>query len=83
MVHYPKRLFVSQEVETMVGLIQSVSQRFCRLRGVMNISHVKRQGLAGLNRRLGLTRRRGLGRAGFKFKLNHGLSESLPTERRL
>ncbi len=35
----------------------------------MKISDVKRQGLAGLSRRLRLTRRKRLGRAGFKFKL--------------
>ncbi len=35
----------------------------------MKISDVKRQGLAVLSRRLGLTRRRRLGRADFKFKL--------------
>jgi hypothetical protein len=35
----------------------------------MEMSDVKRQGLAELSRRLGLTRRRRLGRAGFKFKL--------------
>ncbi len=56
----------------MVGLIQRVSQPFCRLGGVMKISYVKRQGLAGLSRRLGLTRRRRLGRAGFKVKLITG-----------
>ena len=36
---------------------------------IMEMSDVKRQGLAELSRRLGLTRRRRLGRAGFKFKL--------------
>jgi hypothetical protein len=35
----------------------------------MKISDVKRQGLTGLSQRLRLTRRRKLGRAGFKFKL--------------
>ena len=35
----------------------------------MEISGVKRQSLARLSRRLGLTRRRRLGRAGFKFRL--------------
>ncbi len=35
----------------------------------MKISDVKRQGLAELSRRIGLTRRRILGRACFKFKL--------------
>ena len=65
----PKRLCVSQEVQTVARAICCVSQPFCRLGGVMKISDVKRQGLAVLSRRLGLTRRRRLGRAGFKFKL--------------
>jgi hypothetical protein len=36
---------------------------------VLKISEVKRPGLAGLSRRLGLIQRRRLGRADFKFKL--------------
>jgi hypothetical protein len=35
----------------------------------MRISDIKRQGWVGLSSRLGLTRRRILGRAGFKYKL--------------
>ncbi len=53
----------------MAKAIYCVSQPFCRLGSVTKISDVKRQGLAVLSRRLGLTRMRRLGRAGFKFKL--------------
>jgi hypothetical protein len=67
MGHNPKCLCVSQEVQTVARAICCVSQPFCRLGGGMKISDVKGQDLAGLSRRLGLTRRRRLGRARFKF----------------